>query len=81
MDDDTYGGEGQGSMDGDTGGGGGGGGSMEYGDSCGGDEGGGVRLDVDAGSYTFGGEARGRGGGPCGGVEDVDGSAYELDGV
>jgi hypothetical protein len=33
---------------------------------------------VDASSYTCGGEARG-GGGPCGGVEDVDGYVDELD--
>jgi hypothetical protein len=35
---------------------------------------------VDGVSNSCGGEARGRGG-PCGGVEDVDGSADETDGM
>jgi hypothetical protein len=58
---DTFGREGQGSMDGYTSGGGGGG-SVEYGDACGGQIVRGEGSDVESGSNTFGGEARGGGG-------------------
>jgi hypothetical protein len=58
-------------------GGGGGGGwiNVDGADTCGGEAGGLVD-----GADTCGGEAGG-GGGPCGGVEDVDGSGDEPDGV
>jgi hypothetical protein len=53
----------------------GGGGSVDGVDTCGGEVGG--SMD---GADTCGGEVGG-GGGPCGGVEDVDRSGDEPDGV
>jgi hypothetical protein len=74
------------------GGGGGEGSNMDGANTCGGGEQGGLNMDgedtcankgargsVD-GADTCGGEVGG-GGGPCGGVEDVDQFGDELDGV
>jgi hypothetical protein len=44
-------------------------------DTCGGE----ARGSVDGATDSCGGESGGGGGGPCGGVEDVDGSVDELD--